>query len=367
MPGGTDIKPFAEAGNFHCGGDTADLGDMDADEVKKSLGHRAYPFVGAVEKFAHGDGYAGFLAKEFEVADIFRRKRIFNKKRAVLFERSEQIDGIRGGESFVHVVEEFDLFAADFANGFKDFPDGLHVHVGVHVVVFAASEARVLEIGCFGDAGGAVSPHLDTHMAVSGSDKLLDIFDHIADVVSAGMGVAVHSEAAFATEELIDRHASAFAFDVPERLVEAAEGIIEHGAVAPVGTDVSSLPDILDIVGIFAYAKVVEVFVDRSHNAVSALAEGRAADAIEAGFGGFDFDDNQFDSTLRGSGNGFDMGDFDRFETEGSLVVLVRSGSRHRRKSQSTGSTEAEGFEHVAAGEVRMIGHGSEKLKVKSS
>lgn len=39
----------------------------------------------------------------------------------------------------------------------------------------------------------------------------------------------------FAAEELVQRHARHLALDIPQRLIHAAEGVVENWTVAPVG------------------------------------------------------------------------------------------------------------------------------------
>ena len=121
----------------------------------------------------------------------------------------------------------------------------------------------------------------------------LRVVDDFCKFGAAGVGVGVGGFAALAAGELIDGHAGLAALDVPQRLVDAADGVVEHGAVLPVGAVVAGLPDVFDAVGGFAEQERLEVFLDRGLDQVGALREGGAAVAIEAVLVGGDLDDGE--------------------------------------------------------------------------
>jgi hypothetical protein len=72
-----------------------------------------------------------------------------------------------------------------------------------------------------------------------------------------------HAGATLPTEQLIERHPGAFALDVPERGIDSAEGVHEHGTVAPIRTLIHRLPEVLDVVRVFADEERSQVFVRR--------------------------------------------------------------------------------------------------------
>ena len=124
------------------------------------------------------------------------------------------------------------------------------------------------------------------------------------------MRVGVGRLAAFAADQLVDGHVGLPALDVPERLVDAADGVVQRRAVAPVGAVVARLPDVLDAVHRLADEERLEVALDRRVDQVGALREGAAAVAVEAVLVGHDFDDGE--PQARGGGgdhlNVFDLG-----------------------------------------------------------
>ena len=65
-----------------------------------------------------------------------------------------------------------------------------------------------------------------------------------------------------AAEQVVDRHPRHLALDVPQGLVDAADGVVEDGAVAPVGGHVAGLPYVLDFGRVLADEAGFQVIVD---------------------------------------------------------------------------------------------------------
>src|SRR5215470_7765622 len=84
-----------------------------------------------------------------------------------------------------------------------------------------------------------------------------------SQVSAAGMSVAVHRETALAPKQLVHGHARAFAFDVPESLIQTAQGVIQNWPVSPVRARVSHLPQVLDIVRLSAATEGVKILFHR--------------------------------------------------------------------------------------------------------
>src|SRR5262249_49859630 len=122
----------------------------------------------------------------------------------------------------------------------------------------------------------------------------------VLEVAAGGVAVGVDGLAAFAAEELIHGHAGPLAEDVPQGHVHAADGVVEHRAVAPVGADERGLPDVLDLGGVLADEERLEEAVDGGLNHASALGEGGTAQAVEPRLAGGHLDDDKAD--LRGGG-----------------------------------------------------------------
>ncbi len=75
------------------------------------------------------------------------------------------------------------------------------------------------------------------------------------------MGVHPHAVPGRSAQQLVDGSAQRLAFDVPEGLVQAAETIVQHGPITPVGTGVGVLPHVLDAVDVPAFCERVQVLV----------------------------------------------------------------------------------------------------------
>src|SRR5947209_5294225 len=120
MPGSPDPIKLAECCDFARGTDAAHLREMAANEIDQAPAYEIEPFIWIVEQLAHGDGSGALLAQGFEIADIFRRKRIFQEKEPVGFEFLRQADGIDGWQTLVHIVEQFDVVAELLAQIFEE-------------------------------------------------------------------------------------------------------------------------------------------------------------------------------------------------------------------------------------------------------
>jgi len=78
-------------------------------------------------------------------------------------------------------------------------------------------------------------------------------------------------------EKLIDGHARLLTFDIPERLVNAADSVVQDRAISPIGGVVHGLPQIFDRVGRTAHEKGLQIAVDRRDYQIRPLRERRAA------------------------------------------------------------------------------------------
>src|SRR5581483_28366 len=97
---------------------------------------------------------------------------------------------------------------------------------------------------------------------------------------------------AFAAQKFIDGHTRLTALDIPQRLIDAADGVIQNWAVAPVRRVVHGLPQIFNRICGAANQKWFEVEIDSVDNQVSALRKCRAAVTVQAVLIGSDLDDN---------------------------------------------------------------------------
>jgi len=96
------------------------------------------------------------------------------------------------------------------------------------------------------------------------------------------MGVGIGGLPAFAAHQLIDRHARLAALDIPERLVDAADGAVQHRPVLPVRAVVAGLPDIFDAIRGLASRNGFRYFSRPGFTRSARLRESGAAVAVEA-------------------------------------------------------------------------------------
>src|SRR5690606_31942564 len=180
-------------------------------------------------------------------------------------------------------------------------------------IVLRRAEATFLVIGVRGEMRRAVTTELDSYMTEPLALELFHLLQHRFRRGSACVGVAVDSEPALSAQQLVDRYTQQLALDVPESLIQAAQCVVEHRAVSPVRTYISGLPDVFNVVDVFAAAEIVEILVHSRHDGVRTLAESGATQAVQAWLIGFDFDDNQFNSIRRGGDSRY-FADFYRWK-----------------------------------------------------
>jgi hypothetical protein len=148
-------------------------------------------------------------------------------------------------------------------------------------------------------AAAAVVAELDADVAVAGGPGFLDVFGGLGGVAAADVVVAGHGVAHLAAEEFVDGHIGALAFDIPEGDVHGGEDVVVDGAVAPVGFQVGALPEVFDLVRVFADEPGLEVLFKGGDDGVGSEGVVGGADAVEAGFGG---DDLQEHPAVAGAG-----------------------------------------------------------------
>ncbi len=133
------------------------------------------------------------------------------------------------------VVQQFQFLAHTLPHRLEHNGYRFQVRLLVHEVVGRAAEARRLVVGCLGGgAHGAVTALLNANVLETLGLQLLNVVGHRLGRVAVGVAVTGNCEAYFSTQQLIDGHPGAFAFDVPKRLVQPAEGVVQYGAIAPV-------------------------------------------------------------------------------------------------------------------------------------
>src|SRR5260370_27976117 len=119
MRGGTPPEELAQSGPLGGGTKTADLRNVDADEINQPLFDERHVFVLCVEQFAHGYGRARLLAQQAKIVVVFWREWVFQKKQAIRLKSLAQIDHLIQGHALVYVLEEFHVVAKFVTHVFK--------------------------------------------------------------------------------------------------------------------------------------------------------------------------------------------------------------------------------------------------------
>ena len=156
------------------------------------------PFVRAVEQLAHGDRRSAVLADLAEVAEVFGRERVLEKKHAERLGSLAELDGQVGREPLVHVVEQFHFVAQFAAAHFEQLQRAAELGGGIEerLVMQSLGAARFAVLRAV--ARHARQAHLHAHITPSLGHVLARIFDHFFEFGAAGMGVGVGGFAALA-------------------------------------------------------------------------------------------------------------------------------------------------------------------------
>ena len=283
VPGGSYPEGLAHDRHLAARRESAGLRDVDADIVDQAVGDERAPFVRRIEKFAHGDRRRALLADQAEPLVVLGRERVLEEEELELFHVLAKLHGLRGADALMHVVEEFHFLAQLFAALFKHLEraadvDGRLVHgLGVQRARLgggAAARAVTRHTGGHAD--------LHAHMAEPLRHVLAGVVDELGDFGAARVAVAVRRLAAFPAQQLVHRQPALAALDIPQSLVHAADGVVQHRAVAPVRRVVHGLPKIVDTVSRAADEERLQIFFDGGDHQIGALRERAAAIAVQA-------------------------------------------------------------------------------------
>src|SRR5262249_26290705 len=143
----------------------------------------------------------------------------------------------------VHVVHDLHFVAellADALEGLEDVAD-----------VFVAIEERrgVKNVGPLRSGTAATrAAEIEPDGAVTQRLRLTNALGRCTNAVTACTGVEINRLARLATEQLIDGETRLASLDVPQRLIHAADRVVQHRPVAPVRAVVHRLPGVLDAV-----------------------------------------------------------------------------------------------------------------------
>jgi len=228
--------------------DAAHLAQVHPDEVDQALRDQGAPFEGVVEQLTLRQRDGGFVAQLPEPFPsssgmASSRKNRSNGSRA----RANRMASL-GLQPFVHVMAELHLKAHPAADGIEQLDRVAHVLPRVQI---DAVEGALRRLGWrFGMAAPAVAAALAADMGDALGAVFLDVVAQLVQIPAVGVPVDGHALATFAAKQLVQGHPGQLALDVPQRHVNAGDGVVLDRAIAPVGILVHQLPKLFDRMGI---------------------------------------------------------------------------------------------------------------------
>ena len=245
--------------------------------------------MGVGEQLSHGHGGGGEGSDLPKVIDLLGGKNVFHKEHANRFHASGKLQSQRRCQVFVDIMEKLDLPAQLVAHLLKHLGDCLQVEFLV--------EGRPPEAGLGSTplsrrhktASAIAAPaHLNANVPKTLFHVSLHAFHTGLGGVAAGVGVEGHSVSDFSTQKLIERHVGPLALDVPQGHVQSGLGHIGDGSVAPVGTHMGPLPQVLDAVGILAHPEGSQVLFNGGLDGPGQVGVVGRPQPIETGLAGDD-------------------------------------------------------------------------------
>ncbi len=106
---------------------------------------------------------------------------------------------------------------------------------------------------------GRMRRHLDRRVPIL-RDQRFGVFGKLRGSSAAGALIDAHAVAALASQQHVDRKARRFSGDVPQRVLDAADGGVDHRASRKAREVVHGGPEILDIARILAHQPRFEIF-----------------------------------------------------------------------------------------------------------
>src|SRR5215208_1118349 len=101
-------------------------------------------------------------------------------------------------------------------------------------------------------------------------------------ITPRGMNIDGRGGSTATAEQVVQGHPRQFSLDVPERHVDAGDGIVQHRSAPPVGADREHRPDVFDVVHRAPDDLRLDVLLDRGGDSQRTLGEGGAAETVEA-------------------------------------------------------------------------------------
>jgi len=345
VEGGSHAEELPEGGHLARRRQPADVGDVHADKVDQTLADERHVLCRADKQLAQGDGRGALLAHHAQVVDVLRREQVFEEEQAVLLQGLGQPDGLNGGNALVDVVQQFHFVP----EGTAQVGEQARRRHNVRRRLPGALLGRVQRVAGAGPVAPVGRVPADRHLAADVAEALLQeaarVLLHLGERGTRSVDVDRHCLAALAAEQLVERHPSPLGLDVPQRLVDATEGVVQHRPAPPVAAQVARLPDVLDAVNVAPEHKGAQILVNGRRHGERPLGEGGAAEAVQAVLAGQNLDDHQADAVRR-SQDGLDVGNSHGLGHDG---LLGGYGALLGGQSRSLAAGHVRGKAHCSA------------------
>src|SRR3954471_17186741 len=201
------------------------------------------------------------------------------------------------------IVKELGSVAGFGAKIFEDRRNGIDIELFVEgrssIAIF-----RPVSLSFRDEATATVAfTILDTNVAVAVGKGFLQPFETLLLGFATLMIVDRNTVARFPAEQAVNRQASSFTFNVPERHIHGSEDVVIDGTVAPIRAHLRGLPKILYTIGILPNEPRLEMTFKRGDDGSSLVIIVGAANTVKARLACHDFDE---DPTVAASGTGCD-------------------------------------------------------------
>ena len=291
--------------------------------------------TGIHPQLAHRERRGGSVADPPEPVELVGRQSVLEEEQPVRLERLRQPDGLDRRQPLVDVVEKMQVGT----DGSADMVEQLDCLAGVPIGVVIGARERLAREALEVDLERQdLSPDprpaaVAAHLAADGEDARLpvrqDRVEDLGRLASVGVPVDHRRLAALPAPEVVDRHPGDLALDVPERHVDAGDGVVEDRPGPPIRVDGHHVPQVLDVGGVAADEERREILVDRARHEGRSLGERRAAEAVETGLVRVDADDDEGDPFWRGQ-DGANAGDLHTARRLAATGIVALQYDRRR-------------------------------------
>ncbi len=268
--------------------------------------------MGVVVQLAHRKRRGCLLPDDAEVVVVLRREQVLQEEELELLDVLGKADTLYGRDALVDVVQQLHVPPDGRPQMLEQRHRGANVRHGLEYAgrVFRQGPWPRPALGPVGrhtrplprpdyafaacaiglePGRGHLHPDVVVPVLCKGSDAVLNL----PVLGAAGVDVDGRRVPRLPSPQVVYRHAGHLALDVPQRLVDAAQRVVQHGTVAPVRRHIAGLPDVLDVPGVLPDGERPQVVVHRRQHCSGTLGERCAAHPVKLRLRRLDLHDHQ--------------------------------------------------------------------------